>query len=184
MALVTNTEYLHIYTYDYIDGHSTALYAVYHSELDYSLGKKPKRRDCLPFILDTSSNVSPVTQIEETIIATIPAFEDARRTDMSRTILSSEMPAVKNSNYTIGENDYFVRCDGSFNIQLPDPSLGRREIKLVSLSPGETVTIKRYGSEKINMIASDFSWYTTYTSAVLTSDLTDWYIEGANTPSQ
>lgn len=106
-----------------------------------------------------------------------------------RLISAYEMPAVITANYTIQEDDYIIRYDshaGVFNIYLPDPSLGRRELKFIDVRSGESdsngVNLVPFASEKIggftgvkNLPMQSGPGQTLF---ALVSDLTNWWQEG------
>lgn len=100
-----------------------------------------------------------------------------------------QMPAVINANYTVQENDYVIRYDshlGSFNIQLPDPTLGRRVLKFIDVRSGDSdsngVYLVPFSTERIGgftgpkQLTAQFgpgqTLFTVY------SDLIDWWQEG------
>lgn len=101
---------------------------------------------------------------------------------------AAQMPSIVTANYTVQEDDFFIRYDSSagiFDIQLPDPSLGRRELKFVDVRSGNFdsagVNLVPYGSEKIGGNAGTKNLPAQMGSQCsfgLTSDLTDWFADG------
>lgn len=101
----------------------------------------------------------------------------------------SQMTAIQTTNYTVQPDDVVILVDFSaadMDLNLPDPTLGRRVIKIVNTKWGGYGTllhIKRFGSEKIGGTAATFDMWSQFPSGTLVSDLTDWHWVNSVLPS-
>lgn len=73
----------------------------------------------------------------------------------------SQMPSIITANYTVQPYDVVIRYNSSggvFDIQLPDPSLGRRVLRFIDTRASEAdstgVNLLQYASEKIGGVAA------------------------------
>lgn len=107
----------------------------------------------------------------------------------ARMLTAAQMPAIITSDYTVQENDFFIRYDSSagiINIQLPNPALGRRMLKFVDVRSGDFdsngANLVPFAGEKIGGVAGTKNLPAQMgagqTSLSVTSDLTDWWVDG------